>query len=77
MNATQPIITSSYGNRVLHWQRETLHALLTELRAERERHKITIELDSAEAEHNALMAKAELIKQRATRAISEAQSQHA
>lgn len=67
---TQPIV-SRIGNRVLHWHPDTLQMLLAELRAERQRHDISVATDTAEAEHNGLMARAEQIKQRATDAIAE------
>jgi hypothetical protein len=76
MNASQTIVTR-YANRVLFWHPDTLQTLLAELRSERLAHHISVASESAEAEHNALMAKAEAIKQHATNAISEAQSQHA
>ena len=67
--AVAPVIATKYGSRVLYWHLDKLETLLAELRSERTAHDMSVESESAEAEHNALMTQAEAVKQRATNAI--------
>jgi hypothetical protein len=68
MNASSPII-SHFDNRTIEWNPITLQALLAELRDERSAHDMAVAVDSAEAEHNALMVKAELVKRETEREL--------
>ena len=61
----QPVI-SKFGNVFVEWDGVALDRVLAQLRREREWHGIEIESSSSEAEHNALLAHAEQIKDNAT-----------
>lgn len=69
MNTTP--ISSCYGRRVIEWERPTLETLLSQLRSERLAHDTSVETESGEAEHNALMAEAEQIKRATENKIRE------
>jgi hypothetical protein len=47
---------------IIEWDSDKLAALLAQLRAERQSHDIDVSVITAEAGHNALMARAEAIK---------------
>jgi hypothetical protein len=69
-HATQPVITSRIGNRVV----ECPVSLLTQLQHERMTHHIGIESGIGEAESDALLSEAEHIKDKASNISDDAES---
>jgi len=71
MRSSAPIV-SRIGNSVVECSVE----LLRQMQEERLAHDISVAVESSEAEHDGLLARADSIRQRTSSAIAKAEAEH-